>query len=537
MNKELVIVAEASLNFVERFTPLADIIRKNNPTSRIIGIFVRFVDFNLPVFTDKLFDDMIFPLGCEDAFGQISRFTQSNILFLFSHIPSTCDCQLYRLSKFICEEKRYLVMRNCLNLQHFFESSTDDGKLIKPLIEQTIRKEREIHFKVFLFSLVIAAIISPIRFFRKLFVKGGGSVSRILFLKLDVLGDMIVTIPYIKALRDAYPEAEITIIASRHGAGFLEEQHKLHVKGLYNELIVWNAPWHFSSRQVFGVRELFEMLGLLPQLWRKHFDVVIQPVIFGTGVAFALLSLGKRIFAAISLGLPLSRALKPLLTDPVIIDQSRIYHMKDYVEETLRALNIERGFNNSCDLRIDNEASSFIDQFLKSHGYMGGVLIAVNVGARNPVRILSAQKFAKVISDCRKRFSATIVLLGSESEKFLADEIATLSDGWPINSAGIFTFNQLTAFISRCSLIITVDTGIMHLAAAVKVPIVAIYGAGLVESCHPLTNNYKIVKKELGCSGCADKCFSEPPAPCMEAINPDDIVESVNSILLTLNLS
>lgn len=532
MADKLVVIAEASLNFLERYTPIVKLVRQYNNSIQLIGIFVKFIDFKPIVFDEKYFDELYFPFEYKEASVVIARFADYKKIFLVNHIPSLGDSVIYRLAKDCHDVNKKLVFRNCVSLKRFFDTGFDDSVSLTKRVEKVKSEENEIRFKVSILSLLVSVLVFSAQFWSKMFATRTVQRKRILFIKLDVLGDMIVALPYLKALREAYSDADITIMASSHGAGILKDQSELYARGLFDHLLIWDAPWHFPSKSVLGVSELRAIFKWLPKLWRERFDIVIQPVVFGTGLAFALLALGKRTFAAVDSGLPLARALRPLVSDPVDIDKKRIYHMKDYAEQTLRALNIERSHDNLPDLTINKRASVTVDTFLNANGYNSDLLIAVNVGARNPVRIWSVNKIAEVIHECKKRFKATIVLLGSEKERVLAEDISACSKVSVINSAGKLSFNELIALVARSNLVVTADTGIMHLAAAVKAPIVAIYGAGLVDSCHPLNDDFVIVKKELGCSGCADRCFTPPPAPCMEALTPNDVLTAITQLLI-----
>jgi ADP-heptose:LPS heptosyltransferase len=79
--------------------------------------------------------------------------------------------------------------------------------------------------------------------------------------------------------------------------------------------------------------------------------------------------------------------------------------------------------------------------------------------------------------------------------------------------------------------VVTPDTGVMHIAAALNRNIVALFGAGLVPFCRPLSDNYVIVKHELGCSGCGDKCFTEVNVPCLDFITVEEVVNAAKGFL------
>jgi heptosyltransferase-2 len=114
----------------------------------------------------------------------------------------------------------------------------------------------------------------------------------------------------------------------------------------------------------------------------------------------------------------------------------------------------------------------------------------------------------------------------------LAAKIERLAAFPILNTAGKLSLNELIALMSLTDLTITADTAVMHMAAALNVPLVAIFGAGQVNYCKPLSANHLIVKKEMGCSGCGDRCYADGYPPCLEAISPTMVFEAAQKMLM-----
>ena len=98
-------------------------------------------------------------------------------------------------------------------------------------------------------------------------------------------------------------------------------------------------------------------------------------------------------------------------------------------------------------------------------------------------------------------------------------------------------FSELASFISKSDFVISLDTSIMHFSSLLGKKVIALFGAGNVNMAKPAFSDYQLIKKELGCSGCADKCVyirDSAYAPCMEEISVDDVLQCAEKYTLRL---
>ena len=529
----IVMLAESYPTLVERFTPLVREVRLQRGAVRIIGIFVCFEAGARRIEDGGLFDETHFVPTPDSAALLLGSLEHQALIGFINFNTTFRDAQLYRAAQATAGPKAY-VWRNRLNLRKFLATGCDDEAAVRPLMDQALRVNNDIGFKTSLLAFFVSMALAPGRLFGS--QSRGDRKQRILFIKLDVLGDMIVTIPYIASLRQAYPDADLTVLASSRGAGILKEQSPLYPGGLCDRVLTWDAPWHFKFPKILGLRELVELVRWLPTFWRPRYDIVIQPVHFGTGIVFALLTFGRRVVACIDARLPLADRIRHLVSDAAEVPLDSILHMEDWAGLALGRLGVARD-PAIPGLLVDPLACSRVRLFLEQRGLAdAGKLILLNVGAGHPLRVWGTSKFAELAGELSRRFGAAIVLTGSKDDRALGCEIEGLA-GVPVcNAAGEFSLNELVALTSMADLMVTVDTGIMHLAAALDTPLVAIFGAGLVDSCRPLSNNHVIVKEELGCSGCADRCFVEGYPPCLERVTVRKVLAAVER-QLTKNLA
>ncbi|MFH1641256.1 MAG: glycosyltransferase family 9 protein, partial [Candidatus Omnitrophota bacterium] len=123
-----------------------------------------------------------------------------------------------------------------------------------------------------------------------------------------------------------------------------------------------------------------------------------------------------------------------------------------------------------------------------------------------------------------------LVLTGTEKDIARANELmAMVKNTRPLNACGKTSVNQLACLIKRCSVYITGDSAPLHIAVAVGVPFVALFGPTDPKRHLPEARDYVVIKKDLACSPCyKSKCKS---AKCMELIRPEEVLEVINSLL------
>ena len=156
------------------------------------------------------------------------------------------------------------------------------------------------------------------------------------------------------------------------------------------------------------------------------------------------------------------------------------------------------------------------------------------------------RKFAEVIYRIINELNGSVVLFGSSPEIEIANEIisnAQSTDNPPLppfskggaggilNMAGKTTLRQLASLISECDAFITNDSGPMHIASAVPVPIVALFGSTNPEATGPLGKRHEIIYKGLSCSPCMKRECPERHLRCMEEITVDDVFNALKAVL------
>jgi heptosyltransferase-2 len=162
-------------------------------------------------------------------------------------------------------------------------------------------------------------------------------------------------------------------------------------------------------------------------------------------------------------------------------------------------------------------------------------LVALGVGAGRPTKRWPAARFAELGDLIIEQSAAEVLLLGDAKETALAREISQMMAGVPHLLTGRTTAGQLAAVLARCRVLVTNDSGPMHVATAVSTPVVAIFGpttTGLGYA--PLGPQDIVISRSLECRPCSlhgsDRCPTGT-FECMEAIEAREVLEHVLALL------
>ena len=157
-------------------------------------------------------------------------------------------------------------------------------------------------------------------------------------------------------------------------------------------------------------------------------------------------------------------------------------------------------------------------------------IIAIHPTAKFPVKRWPLDRFIKVGKILQEKYNCLIVIVGGEETKKEAEEIETMAGRNVLNLAGKTTFLQLAEVLKRCDFLISNDSGPVHVAAAVKTPVVGIYSSRDYPECwHPWGNQHIILRKDLFCQACLKtECDT---MDCVKLISIDEVLNACGQIL------
>jgi heptosyltransferase-2 len=157
--------------------------------------------------------------------------------------------------------------------------------------------------------------------------------------------------------------------------------------------------------------------------------------------------------------------------------------------------------------------------------------VAVNPGAAyGSAKRWIPERFAAVADRLAEEFGLRVVLTGGPGEAEIGRDIAAAMKNAPLNLIGSTSVRQMMAVLSLCRLMVTNDSGPMHVAAAFGIPIVAVFGPTDHTTTSPLAGTCRIVRREADCAPCLlRQCPTDHR--CMEAVTVDDVLTAARSLL------
>jgi ADP-heptose:LPS heptosyltransferase len=352
------------------------------------------------------------------------------------------------------------------------------------------------------------------------------AAERILAVRLDNLGDVLVTTPAIHAVKTSIPEAVITLLASTVGAQVGQLNPDI------ADVIVHEAPWvdpwqrlpHDSAREQ----------ALIAQIRGQRFDAA---VIFTSFRQSPLPAAYLCYLADVPLRLAAS------IDGPGSLLTTRHRHPERPMHEVERGLDLVGAIGcapNDPDLVLQvpadaaKRASRWLDDVRATTGGRGPVVV-LHPGCSMPARTYPWEQFAEVTDLLVDRVRATVLLTGAEAERRLIERIVgrlrPSTRPFVHQLAGEVTFAGLCALIERADLTITNNTGPMHVAAAVKTPVVALFA---------LTNPpaqwgpWRVPHRQLFHDVPCRLCYSRVcpyGQECLSLVTPAQVVEAATELL------
>ena len=344
--------------------------------------------------------------------------------------------------------------------------------------------------------------------------KDGQQYRRILIVRTDRIGDVLLSTPVIKALRQKFPQAYISMMVSPYARDIVEGNPCL------DEVIVYDKEGKH--------RGLFGSLKFASRLKKKKFDLAI--ILHPTNRVHLLTFL-----AGIPERLGYNRKLGFLLTRSIEhAKQKGQKHEAEYNLELLGNLGIT---GNARDLfmPVRNDSEKWAENLFNKEGIRDtDKILAINPGASCPSKIWPAERFAEAAEKLSQRYNFKIIILGGPKDMHLADKVSREIKVKAINLSGRTSVSQMASILKRSVLFISNDSGPVHIASALGTPVISIFGrnqAGLSpRRWGPLGKQDKYLHKEVGCIQClAHNCARE--FACLKAIGVSDVLAAAESIL------
>jgi heptosyltransferase-2 len=325
--------------------------------------------------------------------------------------------------------------------------------------------------------------------------------SNLLLIKPGAIGDLLQLTPVIRALAIRYPGARISILVGTQATAtlFLYNPH-------VSEVIVFDRRGEH--------RTLLSLVGLWRRLYRANYDLVIH---------FQRSNLKAWFLATAAL---------PCRVLVYHKSKDEKVHAVDNYLQTVSPLGAATQ-DRRLELYTGKDDERYADDLFADRGFGKKPVIALNPGASHSVNRWSADRFSALADVIVDRISANVIIIGGKEDEELARSVSASAVSKPIVLAGKTTLLQLGAILKKCDLLVSGDTGPLHLATAAGTRVVALFGAADPARTGPVGTGHRVIRAAtVSCVPCRSRiCTRSVYLDCMNTISVEDVVNTVLEML------
>ncbi|HOW34937.1 MAG TPA: lipopolysaccharide heptosyltransferase II [Candidatus Omnitrophota bacterium] len=332
-------------------------------------------------------------------------------------------------------------------------------------------------------------------------------MKKILVVNVNWVGDVIFSTPVFKALKSSYPAASISCLAVPRVRDILESAPCLDEIIIYDEKGRHQTPW--------------AKIKLILELRKKKFDVAFllhrsltrALLIFLAGIPVRVgYDTKKR-------GFLLTHRAEPL---------SDTAHRSDYYLGVIESFGIQVK-DRSCELKVYDDARLFVEKLLNENGVTkNDFAVVINAGGNWDLKRWPKENFAKLADRLVEDFKAKVIISGAPKDVLLAGEIVSMARHKPVVLTGRTNLKQLAALLEKVNLVISNDSGPLHVANCVGTSVVGLFGPTRPEITGPRgKGRFRIIQNDVQCNqkpcydlGCSDNV-------CMKSITVEQVVDEI----------
>lgn len=339
------------------------------------------------------------------------------------------------------------------------------------------------------------------------------NVNKILIIRTDRIGDVILNTPVFKALRDNFPKAHITVMIQPYVKEIIEGNPSI------DEIITYDKN--------FSEAGWLPTLRFINYLRQKKFDlsVTLNPSKRSNIVTF---------LAGIKYRVGYDHKCAFLLTHRMIDNKwLGLKHEVDYNLDLVRFLGLTVK-DKDLYMPVSKEDYEYVDNILREAGVTKqDILITIHPSASDHTKIWSVERYARLIDKLIGDFKFKVALVSAKEDAELINKLVALTSNKPMNFCGRTTLRQLAALCKRSQAFISNDSGPVHIAAAVKAPTIVIFGRTLVgvgpKRWGPYGEGHIVLQKDAGCRACNPQNCPDN-FKCLAAVTVEDVMEAVKKM-------
>ncbi len=343
----------------------------------------------------------------------------------------------------------------------------------------------------------------------------------ILCVRLDTIGDVLMTTPAFRALKESLPGSRITLLTSTAGAAIAA-----HVPEV-DRVMVYDAPWMKATAPRLSSRPDAAMVRALRA---EDFDAAVIFTVFSQN---PLPSAFLCYLAEIPLRLAYCHENPYQLLTHWVTDPEPAHFVRHEVRRQLDLVASVgcAAHNERLSLEVPGPARDRVRQMLRGLGIdLKRPWVVIHPGASAPSRRYPPKSYAEVADRLVGELGLSVVFTGNMTESELVDSIRHEMNRGSHSVAGLLDLAQLAALIRQAPLLITNNTGPAHIAAAVGTPVVDLYA--LTNPQHqPWQVPNRVLSHDVSCRFCYKSICPEGHHNCLRLVTPDEVVNASIELL------
>ena len=305
--------------------------------------------------------------------------------------------------------------------------------------------------------------------------------KNILITKPSSLGDIVLALPALRVLRKSFPEAKISWLIRPEFAQLIENHPHLNEIITFDRKLLGKAWFHPGA---FGA-----LMSLIRKLRRSEFDVI-----FDFQGLFRTASLAWLSGCKLRFGMANARELATIFYTHKVPQNIECIHMVDYYLKIIQAAGASE-FGVEFVFPQNPNAEDSVSKLLASHGIQDDYAVLIS-GSAHQDKCWPPERFARLADKISSQYNLSIVATGSTSEASIVEKVKEKANVPIASLAGQTSLSELVALLKHAKLVVSNDTGPGHIAAALGVPLVLIFGRANPIRLHPYRRKHCVMAIE-----------------------------------------
>ncbi len=353
--------------------------------------------------------------------------------------------------------------------------------------------------------------------------------KKILIIRLSAIGDVVHVLPALRLLRSSFPVAKIAWLVEDKASEILKGHPDI------DEVIIFpRRKWQRGILMAGLITDILpEIYSFYKKIHGEDYDLVID---FQGNLKSGIMNLITGSENRVGFGRDYCKEFNYLSTQYQVYPTGKRMHRVEKNLSILRWLGIDNEFQRP-ELPVSREDEKYITEFTNTEINPSLPIIIIHPGTSRfgAFKQWPVQNYTLLADMILAEFKSNIVFTWGPGEKDSVNEIIRNMKHKATPACETKSIKQLVELLRRASLFIGGDTGPLHIASILDIPVVGIYGPKDPEIYGPFNDRSIVIKKDIPCSPCRKRTCGDPV--CMASILPEDVFSGMNNLITNLKLT